>query len=750
MSLLYELDDNPQVAIAEIRAHYRQPTGAEDGRGLQRRLLDDVAAILTDDDYVDPNVSARIARTYEAVDLGSPEIRGPLGLYVALNTATTIALAAAADEVLFEKTKLALEDDATQACFRALYSIDPIYQLAESHLHRVGTTSLILECPLSKGSAKPEIVALKCLLPRYHKVQAIRTSTSAYMEEHSYKESRMVDHAGVPYIYDSTPLTIAMEFIPGPTLAEEFATRAVPDGLPKEERISERALDDRDIAFIREVGLAVCERLEELARLGNHHLDLSPSNIILTNHPGEPIRVSLIDFGHNFAITERVGTSTAFRRAALYVAPELVEDPLIDDWRCDAYSLGVILLEAAAKREIHAEDLSGELDRLWQGERPWEGAPVLARVIEELIDHHPQQRLALMEETDPTVSPYDYLRKLILQETEVLSLYERRTGGSGFGLLRGLGLFKLRKNAQVMNLLEADTVIEEPVDESYADYPGLARWATVSIICWVLTLTAFTALSLADIGWAAVVPSVSQLANDAQVRFRVGAFWDNLPGRLVALTFGLTAVTYYVNNFSTLSPKRVATRMGLASEVAMRATALGLVFPIMWAMLYDPNAWPICAGIGTMLVVVNNFLALRVAVHAYRVGSRFTTRKAAGDSFITDVFKEWWVLMGAYSLSMIAIGILIIVHEAHDEAIFAVFVVAINIAKMYRLNCVETAPKVRGCLSRDILTLRRADRLHELGVPVPSGAADPKPTRFTRLAEWWWTPTPERVQVETA
>lgn len=750
MSLLYELDDNPKVAIAEIRSHYSQPTEADDSRDLSQRLLDDVTRILIDDDYVDPNVSTRIARTYEAVDLDSPEVRGPLGLYVALNTATVIALAAKSDGELFEQTKLALTEEATQACFRRLYSIDPAYELAGSHLHRIGTTSLILECPLKKDPSKPEIIALKCLLPRYHKVQAIRASTLAYRAEHSYKENRLVDHAGVPYIYASTSLTIAMEFIPGPTLAEELAKRSVPEGLPKEDRIKERALDERDIAFIREVGLAICERLEELAKLGNHHLDLSPSNIILTNHPGEPIRVSLIDFGHNFAITERVGTSTAFRRAALYVAPELVENPSIDDWRCDAYSLGVILLEAAAKREIHAEDLAGELDRLWQGERPWEGAPVLARVIEELIDHHPAQRLALMDDISQAGAPYDYLRKLILQETEVLSLYERRTGGSGFGLLHGLGLLRVRKNTQVMNLLEADKAIEEPVDESYADYPGLARWATVSIICWVLTLTAFTALSLADLGWAAVVPSVSQLAQDAHVKFHVGAFWHNLPGRLVALTFGLTAVTYYVNNFSTLSPKRVATRMGLTSEIAMRATALGLVFPIMWAMLYDPDAWPICAGIGTMLVVVNNFLALRLAVHAYHVGSRFTTRSAAGDSFITDVFKEWWVLMGAYSLSMIVIGILIIVGVAHDEAIFAVFVVAINVAKMYRLNCVEHAPKVRGCLSRDILTLRRDEQLRKLGVPVPSGAADPQPTRFKRLSMWWWAPVPERVQTEMA
>ena len=212
-------------------------------------------------------------------------------------------------------------------------------------------------------------------------------------------------------------------------------------------------------------------------------------------------------------------------------------------------------------------------------------------------------------------------------------------------------------------------------------------------------------LTLADTKFLLFYSWVKQL--EAPTPVHVGQFWHNLPGRLVALTFAMTAVTYYVNNFGTLSPARLGGRLMRASDYTMRATAVGLYFPILWTMLYDPQAWPLCSGLGTLLVVLNNYLALRVAERGEEVGTAFTTLGGGGRRFIDDIFSEWWVLMFAYSAFMTIIGILLILHVAHDAWLFAILVVAINIIKMYRLNCVAFAPQVRGWLSREILTLRR-------------------------------------------
>jgi hypothetical protein len=237
-------------------------------------------------------------------------------------------------------------------------------------------------------------------------------------------------------------------------------------------------------------------------------------------------------------------------------------------------------------------------------------------------------------------------------------------------------------------------------------------------------LTAFVALTLADLRFAGIEPTVKQFQEATGAAFSVGDFWKNLPGRLVALTFGLTAVTYYVNNFAMLAPRRLGSRLGKASDAAMRATAIGLTVPILWALVYDPQAWPLCSGIGTLLVVLNNYLALQFAERANDVGARFSTSGLSGKRFVEEGFKEWWTQMGSYSLAMIGIGVLLLTRAAHDEPIYAVLVVFINVLKMYRLNCVRMAPQVRGSLSRDIFTLRRSGRLAERGIHSASQRPD--------------------------
>ncbi|HEY7456457.1 MAG TPA: protein kinase [Solirubrobacterales bacterium] len=737
MALLYELSDDPEEALAEIREHYAPPDGS-DKKKLRGLLFDDVRNVLTADDYVRSKVIENIAKAHALTGEDEPEIRGPLGLYLGLSAAVDFALAVEPHGALPEKTVELFRDAAALECFRTFYEIEPLYDLAGAKLHRIGTTSLILRCPVHEDRDHPRmppVVALKCLLPRYHRVRVIRERTDKYVQEHS------LEVPSTAKIFASGHLTITMEFIEGETLAERLRRRAVSKELPKREQVRERALHDADITFIREVGLAICECLRELRENGHHHLDLAPSNIIVVSKEREPLKVRLIDLGRNFAISERVGTSAAYERAALYVAPELLQDNLIDSWRCDAYSLGIILLETAAKRELTKEDLAAELGRLWQGERPWEGAPEIARIVDELVDENPVRRLTLADETD---DPYHYLQKLIYQETEVLELYEDQTEGSGFGLLRGLDLIKIYKRTQPMNLVKAGKEIEEPVDGTYEDFPALARWALLAMLCWVLTLSSFLALTAADLGLTTLKPWVEQLAELTHARFEVGPshFWHNLPGRLVALSFGLTAVTYYINNFATLSPKRLEVRIGQISEVLMRSSAVVLVIPIMIAMVYNPDAWPLCAGFGTLLVVLNNFVSLRIAGHAYdtRRQRRFTPQDDAGYRFINDVFTEWWLLMGWYSISLIAIGILLLEGEASDAGVFAILVIVANVVKMYRTNCVQTAPQVRGCLSRAMLTLRRANRLGLSGQTLQR-AESPRWWRRSRLRNWLWAST---------
>lgn len=291
-----------------------------------------------------------------------------------------------------------------------------------------------------------------------------------------------------------------------------------------------------------------------------------------------------------------------------------------------------------------------------------------------------------------------------------MGLYAQRSGTSGLGVLKFIPLLRFWRNPQLRNIFDAGRVNGPSVDDAYHEFPRLARWAAAAVTLWALALLAFVSFTVADLDVPGLSPAIDWWAKVKVVNFRAGAFRSNLPGRMVAITFAVAAVTYYMNCFATLAPKTLGSWVGRAWDRAMRATTIGLWIPIMWALIIDPRAWPICAGLGTILIVINNWLALRIAEDANQASDTagFSTRGDTGWRFVEHTFREWWKLMGAYSLSLLAIGVLLTAGLTHDGWLLASFVTAINVFKIYRLNCVEVAPRVRGSLARDILTLRRA------------------------------------------
>ena len=719
-NLLPSLPSDGTAAINELRAHY----GFNGTTANARLLLLHHVDLLLREEFLDPKVVRNLANAYEAA-AGNPALRGPLGLFLALHAITTQALSSKAWPTEAAKSYLTGDRDVLEALFD-LYELDrDEVSVDDVALYRIGTTSFILRARWRPSIS--EQVAVKCLLPRYFRNRRIRERTRNY-------EKTRIHNSHVPVVRRSTDRAIIMAFVEGPTLAEKIATRAVPRprGTSIEERSSKevaeaRALKPRDVNDIRARFTAICDVLAELYREGHNHLDLSPANIIVTDETrvadgdGQATQsnVNLIDFGRNFIVTERVGSHMALPRAAVYVAPELQQDPDAGDWRSDAYSLGVILLEMASNTSLEIVDVSMELDRLWIGDEDgvWSGAPTLARVVEELIDEEPENRLLLAPGRDaPGWNPFAYLGDLIRQEAAVQEQYEKRTEGHGFGRLQGLGLLRIKGNIQIDNLLHARASVEKEVDDTYRLYPELGRWAAGSLLCWSLVL----GLGLAFTGADLRVPLASGLGQwfvkTLHPHFTIGDFWGNLAGRAVAVIFSAINVTYYVNIFSTLALRQVDPDPGRRprrseiwlGEVCMRSTAMLISIPVLWAIMWNPQAWPLCCGFGTLPVVANNFLTLRVAQSANdKARHRLSTHSVAWERFVKESYSEWWKIMGLYSLAFIVIGFLLNAGIAQDAGIFAVLVCITNVFKIYRLNCVRLAPQVRGWLSRSVLTLRR-------------------------------------------
>jgi serine/threonine protein kinase len=690
---------------------------------VRKFLVDRIVSLLLVEDGISEQILANLHALYKhAAGLGDSAISGPVGLFFVLHNSSIASAVGETASTELDDSQAFLADSATQRALKQFYQIPDDYDLTKARIHRIGTTSMVIQCNEKQSGelATSKKIALKCVLPQYFAIKSIREGTLLYQARHG------IDHPAVARVYASSERYVSMDFIEGPTLAEYLDRSAV-----SEPRINSR-LDDRqqqqvarqnridrrlnkpDIERVRGVGLALCAILGDLATLGRRHLDLSPSNIIVREVPGSSaVQFTLIDFGHNYALTEKPGSSPAFRNAAVYVDPQLIErDPNRDDWRSDLYSLGIILLETAAKRRIQSDAIQHELDRLWEGDSEWEGAPGFARVIEELIDDNPDYRLIFGPASETGAETYRYLFKLIDQETDVLNVYEERTGSSSFGTLRGIGLLKGWNNEQVKNLVQAPKRLKDPVDDSYAHFPTLSVWAALALAAWSLELTAFVAFTLADLTYGSaslrgIGPITKAALSLLHARFTAGDFLGNLAGRAVALTFGITLVTYYINNYAVLSPRDVEGKRALWTEVVMRSTAVSLFIPVMLLIVWDPAEWALLSGASTLLIVVNNYLTLTLAKRANRIGQIFSTRGVAGDRFINEIYREWWILMGAYSGGLLVVGVASIFYPSKVVGVLAILVCVINLGKMYRLNCTKTSPQVRGNLARDFLTLRR-------------------------------------------
>ncbi|MBI5517002.1 MAG: protein kinase [Deltaproteobacteria bacterium] len=161
--------------------------------------------------------------------------------------------------------------------------------------------------------------------------------------ERFFREARIaatISHPNVVTVYDfgqadGALLYLAMEYLPGRTLAQELADGPIP--LP------------RCVALLEQV----CEGLGAAHAAGVIHRDLKPHNIMVTSEGPDRERVKLLDFGvacsaegdaaHALTAGEPLGTP-------LYMAPEQARGEPSVDHRADLFSLAVVAYQLLSGR----------------------------------------------------------------------------------------------------------------------------------------------------------------------------------------------------------------------------------------------------------------------------------------------------------------------------------------------------------------------------------------------------------------
>jgi Protein kinase domain len=569
-------------------------------------------------------------------------------------------------------------------------------------VYKIGTTSFIVRCSdRPEGTTARKHVALKCLLPRYSGNPSVTESAAKYPSEHEY----FSDHA--PAIFYSNNRHVEMAFIRGATLAEALAKLNAPPFSESRMEFASRFAD------------ALLNVLSGFEKDGIYHGDLSPSNVILRNDDdADPV---LIDFGFNFVLQERVGSTVAFQQAAKYVAPEVLSGPHLirrgDTPRLanDLYSLGSLLIEVFTGSGASNFDPAAAVDFLWQH------APGIAKLVEDLRDPVPEHRLVVVSRQDAT-DPYEDIRLALADEVALVNAFRGFKEGTDDYDWKDIRQFLQIRQDQVRRLrLVRDKRIHthKGLGATYAEYPRLLKWARASLWLWYASLIFFVLFAAADVGAANGQNLIEAYAK--VVPIDIGSFGLNLLRRGAALSVALMGTAYYLKIYSMLTARHITGAVAAEAERRLRTVAFLVALVELIPVVVYPRGWAICCALGGFIAVANNRATYQLAAQAGAPEASDGEDSIRSDRFL-DTYQHWGPLMRSYALSLVGLQALLWAGVAHDEWIFATLVLLMNLVKVYRINCIQEAPYMRANLDSRFFALRRRDAL-QAGAFAASAAA---------------------------
>ncbi|MBW4716422.1 protein kinase domain-containing protein [Saccharothrix obliqua] len=626
---------------------------------------------------------------------------------------------------------------------------------ARFEFHRHGSTSFLLHGKPERVTARRTEFALKCVLFPYADIPVIAAKTRSYELDHNAldEHGRPVGH--MVRVWASTDNWILMDFAEGRTLAEEIEELKRENELPVVGRFRLRTPSPAGnvrLDLIRRIGLPLLAALAELHRTGKRHEDLSPTNVIVRrrvpDRDGRAYDLTFVDFGRNYLYSGAFGgTHTA---QSVYVAPE-VRANSEDVTKADLYSLGRILIALGDVGENRDDTIP---------DRFYGQAPLIARVIEDLIDVRPDRRLLVFPVPIEDADVYHYLRQVLEQELDVTQAalvddpdlrpravpYDRFTV---FETVRTLfpASREPKRRRRVYRMRKQQGVLNDPRRSMHARW--LLFFSVVSSLSYFLSFTVCVLWYLRDLGIDVLGPPIQLLLRPWDVPPGVIPFVDdlrvpgyqlggesvraNLPARIIGLSFALASVRYYQNilgGVTTLvarSPALPGAPLRIAAEVAIRLMAPWAVWLILWVNLVDASAWPWGTAIGYSGVVFSNLLCAAFATRYLALArkNRLSTVPPEHQKLIgLDGFRQWGPTITLYSVTVWIFAYLIVNGTLHDTYVYALSVALVNVGVFYVLKTGINAMDVRTGLNRCFLAAERLRYEAEAGYrPKPRPVA---------------------------
>ncbi|MBZ9795577.1 protein kinase domain-containing protein [Mesorhizobium sp. ES1-4] len=621
----------------------------------------------------------------------SPPIRGCLQFFMLHQLATLPD-----DQRDYDAISRLINDPDFLTFFCDFYAVPEAIGLKSIAFYAAGTTSFIFKA-LTKQYGQ---CALKVIQAPYVRIPSIRRSTLSYATNYGIH----IKHS--PRVHDSSDTWIVMDFIDGCNLHEYMAML----------RLKETFLGDSYIAHASNLFHLLNEALDyyQSQKPSMIHGDLTPFNIMVVHEALSPVAVKLIDFGQNYVLKDRVGTRRtfveAFSRTELFTAPEVVSGKRDASLASDLYSLGMSGLDMLSAEPLRKDSVGTRLREIWQNP----ASIGIAEIIEDLVDENPDNR-ALILRQDEGRRIYLALDHAIQDHVQIYRDLVANSKGA-------LDIQSQASRRFLPDVWKSAKNIRRIMKSDDINFNNISRIQSLSgdlnVVFQSFIVFSFVLYTSLDIKFA-FLPNIDipfsslfvQIVSMLPKAFVIGDFWGNLPGRCVALTFGLVAARYYANIFAPLRVTDMPGALQTGTNLLLRLNAISYFLPIIIAIVYRPVWWPFCAFVGTVFPAINNLMCWLVARSAgAKAKGRFSVEGyhyAETERFLR-IYREWWILWAAYSAGIGAIGILLQLGIAKDEAIYAAGVCLLNIFKVYRNNCASEAPFIAGNLSRLFFAIRRS------------------------------------------
>lgn len=600
--------------------------------------------------------------------------------------------------------------------------------------HKHGSTSFILDGLTRLSHGKRTKFALKCVLFPCSNIVMIANKTRTYAADHNSldEDGRSVEH--MVQVWASTSHWILMDFAYGVTLTEEIG-RLQRESIDAQRPRRRGSVSSRRVRLdlIRRLGLPLLTALGELHASGKHHEDLSPSNIVVRSRDhaegGPDYELVFVDLGRNYLYTGVVGGQDSYSQLE-YVAPE-VRDNVDDASRADLFSLGRILItlgHPGGNRDVTIPDM-------FYGQ-----APLIARLIEDLIDERPDRRLLVFSAAWENENVYLALREILEQELDVTQaeltndVAQRNTAiPSDRESIRSILAVippsrEPGKRRQIYRLRKDQGVLSDPRRSMYARW--LLSFSVLASFVYLVTSVACVYWFYRDIGVGITDPagdifltlvhadpnSIPIIDNLRLPDYHIGQVAHNLPARIIGLSFSLAGVRYYQNILGGLttrvanSPAMSGRVLRISTEIAIRVVTVWPLWLILAVNLVEVRWWPLASAIGYTWMIFSNVLTARYAtkhlVIARQRGLSTVPPEHQKNSGL-ESFRQWGPTLTLYSLVVWVFGILIYEGVLKDVFVYAACVAVVNIGLFYVIKTGTNASDIRAGLNRGFLAAER-------------------------------------------